>query len=46
MFKRQLEDYGIRPENLGFQVAENVLINGGKLQLGKGPAGLITVPPG
>ncbi|KAL5103921.1 Dynein regulatory complex subunit 4 [Taenia crassiceps] len=45
VFKRQLEDYGIRPESLGFQVAENVLINGGKLQLGKAPAGLITVPP-
>ncbi|VDK33268.1 unnamed protein product [Taenia asiatica] len=45
VFRRQLEDYGISPENLGFQVAENVLINGGKLQLGKAPAGLITVPP-
>ncbi|EUB60025.1 Growth arrest-specific protein [Echinococcus granulosus] len=45
VFKRQLEDYGIRPENLGFQVVKNVLINGGKLQLGKAPAGLITVPP-
>ncbi|KAM7533424.1 hypothetical protein Aperf_G00000125280 [Anoplocephala perfoliata] len=44
-FKGILESYGISADSLGFDIATNVLINGGKLQLGKGPAGLITVPP-
>ncbi|VDM18380.1 unnamed protein product [Hydatigera taeniaeformis] len=45
VFRRKLEDYGIKQENMGFEVNENVLINGGKMQFGKGPAGLITVQP-
>ncbi|VDD75326.1 unnamed protein product [Mesocestoides corti] len=45
VFKGQLESFGIRMENVGFQVAKDILINGGKASLGKGPASLITVPP-
>ncbi|VUZ53944.1 unnamed protein product, partial [Hymenolepis diminuta] len=42
-FKQTMQNYGIKTENLDFNVARNVLINGGKLEFGKE---IIPGPPG